>query len=250
MIKQTSLDEVCNSLVELHRQRQDLHREEKSLTLRIKAKCRRLCDGDTTEADQLYKALDSGEHPDAENARSVCDPFLRARVLIHQDRAETEKRMREVAQALPVVEWVKQTRGFGLDSVAALIGETGNLANYPNPAKVWKRLGLAVIEGERQQKKTAAQEAIKHGYSPSRRSVVWNIGECLIKAGGYYADLYRKRKEVERQKAEAEGLEVVPSARLKDKTKQRSVGHIHNRAKRYMEKRLVRDLWSVWPRSD
>jgi hypothetical protein len=53
----TEVDLICDRLIELHRQRQDLHKAEKSLTLQIKANCRRICKGDKEEAEKLYKTI-------------------------------------------------------------------------------------------------------------------------------------------------------------------------------------------------
>lgn len=110
--------------------------------------------------------------------------------------------------------------------------EAGDFSNYDNPAKLWKRMGVAVINGERQRKVSGA-EALDHGYSPQRRSIVYVIGDAIIKAGFVYADLYRERKAAEEQK-------------LPDSSK----GHWHNRAKRCMEKRLLRDMWRAWRQLD
>jgi hypothetical protein len=239
---------TCERLIELHRQRQDLHRSEKGLTLRVKAKCRRLCDGDKMDAERLYKAMfGKGEHDMIAHAFAVAQPFIEARTLLEKQRKETEKTMAEEARTLPVSPWVDDVRGFGIGSLAAIVGEAGDLSQYSTVSKLWKRMGLAVINGERQQRKPGA-EALDHGYSPSRRSVVWNIGDALFRSGGYYADLCRERKQYETEKAEAAGLKVCPAARIKvgEKDECMSHGHIHNRAKRYMEKRLLRDLWRAW----
>jgi len=76
---------------------------------------------------------------------------------------------------------------------------------------------------------------IEHGYSPKRRSRMWNIGDALIKgnADGIYRATYLKRKEYE-------------LARNPEMPKI----HAHRRAQRYMEKRLLRDLWRAWGRTD
>jgi len=248
MLKRTDVQTHCDHLIELHRNRQDMHRAEKALTLRIKAKCRRICEGDKTEADRLYSAMfGKVEHEHGASALVVCQPFIEARALLEKQRKATEKEMVEVAKSLPVVPWVESVRGFGLLGLASIIGEAGDLSNYPTVAKLWKRLGLAVIHGERQQRK-AGSEALEHGYSPSRRSVVWTIGDSLFRANGEYSDVCRQRKEYEREKAQAEGLTVCPAAKIpaKEKESYRSDGHVHNRAKRYMEKRLIRDLWQAW----
>jgi len=241
-----NLSALCDHLRELHRQRQDLHRAEKSLTLQIKAKCRRLSGGDKDEAETLYKAMTGkGDHGMAVYALAVSAPFLEARGIIEGQRKATEKQMAKEAEKLPVASWIKDIRGIGVGSLAAIVGEAGDLSNYLTVSKLWKRLGLAVINGKRQQR-VAGAEALEHGYSPSRRSVIWNIGDPLVKQGEKYREIYLKRKEVEITKAEAEGLTVLPAAKIKDKETSRSQGHIHNRAKRYMEKQLIKDLWRAW----
>ena len=244
----THLAFTCDVLRELHRQRQDLHRAEKSLTLQIKAKLRRLTAGDRPEADRIYKSMQNGcDHDLAMQALAVCAPFLTARSVLEQERKATEKQMAKRAKALPVYPWVEGVRGLGALGLAMIVGEAGNLSDYATVSKLWKRLGLAVVNGERQQRKPGA-EALLHGYSPSRRAVIYALGESLIQAKGAYADLLRARKEREREKAAEEGLIVAPAAKIPagKHAQYRSDGHVHNRAKRYMEKRLIRDLWVAW----
>ena len=170
----------------------------------------------------------------------------------------TTQAMEELARKLPVYPWfAENVFATQAKSLAVIVGDAGDLAIYSNPAKLWKRMGVGVIEGVRQGglSKTAAKEAwIEHGYNRMRRSRMWNIGDALIKnAGGKYREVYLARKEYERTKAEALGLIVAPTAKIpKDKTKAagyRSDGHIHRRAQRFMEKALLKDLWQAWRRS-
>lgn len=240
-----STSPLIGSLIELHRQRVDLHKAEKSLTLQIKAKCRRLCDGDKKEADKLYASMFNGKgHDLAETCLTAAAPFIQARSLLNEQRAACEKELTKAAKELPVWSWVESVRGFGAGSLAAVVGEAGDLSQYANPAKLWKRMGLAVINGGRQRKVSGA-DAIEHGYAPHRRSIVWNLGDTMLKgtvrkvkdeegedtgertALNEYGQLYLDRKAYERPRVESDG-------------------HAHNRAKRYMEKRLIRDLWSAW----
>lgn len=231
------------SLRELHRQRQDFHRAEKSLTLQAKAICRRLCAGDKDEANKLYAAMVKGaDDAQAEMARMLTEPFIQARSILEGNRKRTEKAMEKSAKTLPVAQWVDGIKGFGIASLAAVIGEAGDLSNYPTHSHLWKRLGLAVIDGGRQRLMPGA-DAIIHGYCPSRRSVVWNVGQCVFKAqsqrvdketgevkieAGEYRKLYDVRKEYELPRVEGKKA------------------HAHNRAMRYMEKKLMRDLWKAW----
>jgi hypothetical protein len=172
----------------------------------------------------------------------------------HWDAIESSatKEMERLAKSLPV--WAafgEPIKGFGSRSLAVILAETGDLSNYANPAKVWKRMGLAVMDGVRQgglRKSAGADEWIAHGYSAKRRSFMFVIGDVLVKNQNPYRELYLTRKSIERAKAEALGLTVVPAAKIPVKRKHEfmSDGHVHRRAQRYMEKRLLKDLWQAW----
>jgi hypothetical protein len=229
---------VLSELRERYRLRCDYHSAEKRLTNQIKAVERRLA-GQVPDENQSPSASNdeggdhsaSGSHPRAV-AALVTVHLSEAREQLAGHRKTAEKRIEQLAQQLPVWPWAKAIRGVGALSLGQIIGECGDLSGYANPAKVWKRMGLAVINGGRQ-RRVAGEEALDHGYSPRRRAVMWNLGECLVKQNqeGEYRTLYLARKEVERAK-----LPDAPQA------------HVHNRAKRYMEKRFLRDLWSAWRR--
>lgn len=109
-------------------------------------------------------------------------------------KKQLERQMVEAAAGLPVAGWVlrPEQRGFGLLFLAIVVGETGDIDNYPNPAKVWKRLGCApwTFEGKTLMPATwrvgregtlpkCEWEAC--GYSPRRRSIAYLVGECLVK---------------------------------------------------------------------
>lgn len=211
------------------RRRQAWHRAEKALTLQAKALCRRLAaGGDKTEAERIYKAaLGKGSHPLAEVALAAIFPLTEARDGIARHRAAVEKRLTKLAKGLPVAPWVEATRGVGLLSLAAIIGEAGDLGSYANPARLWKRMGLAVMPDGGRQRRVGGLEAIDHGYSPARRSVMWNLGACIVKAGGPLKSIYDARKVYEADRVETKA-------------------HAHNRAQRFVEKRFLRDLWSIW----
>jgi transposase len=209
------------------RRRQSWHRAEKSLTLQAKALCRRLAGGEIKDAERLYNAaLGKGSDPMAEIAFAAMFPLVEARDGVAQHRAVVEKRLAKLAKTLPVAPFVESVRGVGIASLAAIVGEAGDLSAYSTPAKLWKRFGLAVMEDGRQRRVSGAA-ALDHGYSPGRRSVMWNIGACIIRAGGPLKDAYDARKIIEATKVETKG-------------------HAHNRAQRYVEKRFLRQLWREW----
>lgn len=235
---------VIAQIRETHRQRQDLHRAEKSLTLQIKSIARRLSHTSGQALQQLSPtismlvpdvSLSCVDHPsvDTQN-RNVSTAFLaslpleEARAGIKTSRMRIERQLTKLAKQLPAYAFVESIHGMGALGFAQIVGEAGDLANYANPAKLWKRMGLAVINGRSQRRVTGA-EALEHGYNAVRRSIMYCIGDSMIKKQNDYRELYLARK----------GFEL---AKLPDATKIL----IHRRAQRYMEKRLLRNLWRYW----
>lgn len=169
--------------------------------------------------------------------------------MIEEGAAE---KMDELGRSLPIWSWFSDSVfKSSAVSLAVILAETGDLSCYAGPAKLWKRMGLAVMNGTRQgglRKTAGAQEWIEHGYSARRRAIMFVIGDVLVKQKGPYRDLYLQRKEIERAKAQSAGLTIAPAAKIPEKRKHEfmSDGHIHRRAQRYMEKRLLRDLWQAW----
>lgn len=166
------------------------------------------------------------------------------------------KEMEAAAKRLDVWrEFGEATPGFGALSLAIIIGEAGPLSNYPKKGHLWKRMGVAVLDGVRQgglEKTAPKDDWIEHGYNRQRRSRLFTIGDALIKAAGPYREIYLARKAFERERAEAAGLTVLPSAKITNRNRATAMsdGHIHRRAQRYMEKRLLRDLWQAWNRCE
>lgn len=214
-------------IIQLWRMRQRWHRAEKALLLQGRALCRGWTEGDKAEANRLFDAASAGEAIEPGLAMALA-PFLAAIVGFGPERSGIEKRLRKLARELPFWAWVSGIKGFGDLNLAALVGEAGEIASYRNPSCLWKRMGLAVIGGERQRRKTDAAEAEAHGYNPKRRTVAYLLSDTLIKAGdgNRYRLVYTERR--------AHTAETHP-----DWTK----AHSHNDAARVMVKRVLRDLW-------
>lgn len=182
----------------------------------------------------------------------VVNASIKARDPFHEIEAASLKEMKALAVQLPVWnEWAEDVRGFGEASLAIIVAEAGDLSGYPKKGHLWKRMGIAVLDGTRQgglSKNAAKEDWIEHGYNRRRRSRMWTIGDTLIKAQGPYREVYLARKEYERERAEAMGLTIAPSAKIPKKRADEfmSDGQVHRRAQRYMEKRLLRDLWQAW----
>ena len=165
------------------------------------------------------------------------DPMLSARLEYDNMRKTTEKEIEEHVKQLPIYAFTNAVRGFACGSIGQIICEAGNLSNYSNPAKLWKRMGLAVIDGKRQGLGLSgnAEKAAKHGYSPRRRSVMYTIGDALIKQNrdGDVPLKYRQLYLDEKTRQQELNPDMKPI-------------HIHRRAQRKMEKELLKDFWVAW----
>jgi hypothetical protein len=143
-----------------------------------------------TEAAAAIRAVADGatNHP----LRSVIQVTLVGIDAFNEMKANLEREMVKLAKQLPAAPWVEHPdqRGFGYLFLAIVIGETGDLSNYANPAKVWRRLGCAPWSfGDRTQMgatwrsgaggKLPASEWEAFGYSPRRRSIAFLIGQNM-----------------------------------------------------------------------
>lgn len=247
-------------LQETHRQRQDLVRAALRLNNQIEAVYRRLTGLTAIERARLHKQASRGLVPadDSEVGSDHCSratltlcvapdlaqftrqeaiaalhclPLVEARTVLERSRKPLEKRMELLVTQLPVYDWGAGVRGFGALGLAQIVAECGDLANYANPAKVWKRMGLAVMDGERQRKHTDPAKALLHGYNPQRRSIMYNIADSLMKGNrdGEYRSYYLAEKARQAEK-HPDGAPIAA----------------HNRALRHLAKRLLRDLWRAW----
>lgn len=144
------------------------------------------------EASRLIKDIAGGKetHP----LQKVILTHLAGIDEFNKLKGGLEREMLRWAKLLPVAAWVnrKEQRGFGLLFLAIVVGETGDLSNYPNPGKVWRRLGCApwAFDGKNlmgatwrggKEGKLPASEWESYGYSPRRRSIAYLIGEGIVK---------------------------------------------------------------------
>ncbi|MGJ4804448.1 hypothetical protein [Luteimonas sp. SDU82] len=233
---------ICMRIQERHRQRQDLQCAEVRLTLQLKAICRRFTNGDKDEALALYASTDGdGAHRLSRAFQVSAAPLLAARQALSTARKHLEREMERDVRMLPIWPRVAATRGLGALGLASIVGEAGDLSNYSSHSKLWKRLGLAVIGGERQRRVQGAA-AIAHGYSPSRRAIVWQVGSSLFRAQSE-----RRDQHTGAVIREAGSYRLGYDARKTyERPRVASAAHAHNRASRYMEKKLIRNLWDGW----
>ena len=154
-------------------------------------------------------------------------------------RHEIELEMKRIARSLPVYPWAKAVKGFGELGLAVLVAEAGDLGNYSNHGKLWKRLGLAPFEGRamstwRMKGGLTAEQWTQAGYSPRRRAEVYAvISEPLFRSQSVAAGPYRAIYDARR-------------AQMAEREPEWSKAHSHMDGLRIMTKALVADLWSAW----
>lgn len=238
------LPDLIATLREVTRRRQDAVLAEGNLTRQMKRIVSRILGKPKVTTAEVNEFEGSG----------ALQPLITAREAPREWRHKEEKLMTHLVEQLPVyAAFWEPIHGLGPLGLALIIGEAGDLSNYANPAKLWRRFGLHVINGKacatwRSSGGFTAKDWEAAGYSPRRRSMMFTITDSLLKKQNAYKALCDERKTVEKAKAEAEGLIVAPAADIPkgEHTKYRSLGHIKARAERYVAKRLLRDLWRAW----
>jgi hypothetical protein len=164
-------------------------------------------------------------------------------------RQGKEHDMGELAHELPVSWMCADISGFSYLGLATIVAEAGDLSKYPTKDHLFKRLGLACIDGHRQGvfPKTGLSTAeinqiwLEHGYNPRRRSAIWTVVYGLMMqqlrggAHGPYGQIYAERKALYMATAEDRSWATKGLA-----------GHCDNAARRYVGKCLIRDLRREW----
>lgn len=232
--------DVLGNLAMLHRSRLAFVSAKVKIELQIKALQR---------AAHAKAGCEKKLHATCPGVYSVITPeveVLREVALKPLEKEATSrlKVMLEWAKGLPstMLAFADNIHGFGRPSLAQIIAESGALSQYDNPAKLWSRMGLGL----------APDGNTRYlGRSPRRRALMAVIGSNFLRLGGPYREMYDTRKAYEQTK---------PACNKPLKNKQGKIigyckapdadcckaGHIHNRALRYVEKQLLKDLWRKW----
>jgi hypothetical protein len=218
---------VIPLLVELWRQRQDLRRAERRLDLQCQAICRRASGGDKEAAGKLW-ALICADKSDNPGLTMLLSPYTGAMDRLSASAKALEKELIKMVRKMPLwTGWAVNVRGMAELSFAGMVGEAARaVSEYRSVSALWKRFGLAVIEGERQ-RLVKGDAALVHGYAPQRRAYAYTLSTNLMRsqrAEDPYRALYDRRKAYEMERG-------LPKA------------HAHNRALRVMVKELLKHAW-------
>jgi len=277
-IQTLTQEEILLALRELYRQREAYRLHEQASLGRTFAIISRLAGCTKGEVSGLRKALfgkgwetsdppdDLGLSPEKISViRKHAGDFEKIKAEMKKTRGQYEKKMSELVKQLSIWDWASQIRGIAELSLACIIAETTlieetdegtvtkNLGDFGNPAKLWKRFGVGLVDGEIQREVRDKEKAIKFGYCPRRRAVLWRVGDCLAKLNdGRYRAAFESRKVYEYAQAEKRGEEVLSAGEVmklkKKKGKRKAISrlHINRRCLRYISKMFLKDLWVVW----
>lgn len=281
MAEELSLDEICMELQSAERTRKWYQKSRNMVDNRLHATVagslgyystmnKRDRDRIMKEAKSIVKRV--RKHEDVGDAPVSID-LIRI-TLISVDAfddavKEHEAEMVAMAKHLPAADLVltPEFRGFGLLSLATLVGQCGNLSNYSNPSKIWKRLqllpyhkdGKTLMGSTWRAKKTnglSKEDWVEYSYAPRRRSVSYLFGDNIVKSnkGGPYREMYDRIKEEYARKHPDRMLcsKCGGTGKLKEgacqqcKGKGKTTMRAHRHAMLLATKQLVKDIWVSW----
>ena len=207
------------------------------------------------EAARVWKAVVAGEetHP-LDGLILIQDVAVRG---ISKYEGQLARAMaKELGKVSWVVNWVEHMyrKGISLEGLALIIGETGDLYNYPNVAKLHRRMCVAPYYCERldrthmgctwrRLKLLTKSEWAEYGYSPRRRSIMYMAATNMLKqnfedneneVNGYYRRIYLDIKEKKTQQWQED---TKPDGKN---------GHAHNHAMLIVGRQLLTDCWAHW----
>lgn len=120
--------------------------------------------------------------------------------------------------------FLKKIRGIGPIISAGLINLI-DIKKARHISSLWKFAGLDVVNG----KAPRFQKGQKATWNPLMRNLCWKIGKSFLMSNSPYRKFYDERKRFENRK----------HSELKK-------FHIEARARRFMVKRFLSDLWLFW----
>jgi len=203
----------------------------------------------------------------AEEIARELDMLREIMIPIVKRRDEIETEMDTLASLLPGQHLIAATTGFNVRGLAVIVGEAGNLWNYPDkgrPAKhgppcLWRRLGLGLGPGhEAHAYSTWAmiggltkEDWRAAGYSPRRLAQIIGVVTAPLmfhKNKNKYGAVYDRRRARTLFTHPEWYLDKDGNPKL-NKDGEPSSEHAQKDAERVATKALISDLWSEWRRA-
>jgi hypothetical protein len=202
------------------------------------------------EVRAMIKKIRAGGPSDFADVVTTSDE---ARAPADKMRDISEKQMAALAKTLPVYQWLEDIHGAGALGLATIVAEAGDLAKYPNPAKLWKRLGFAPYDGLAgstwkrttwRPRALTSEEWIANPFSGERYALMHQIAEWLVNA-----QWIGKAKDPEGEGKPNGPYGKIYAARRKHTFKTHhdwTLGHRRMDALRVTMKSFLKDLHGQW----
>lgn len=131
--------------------------------------------------------------------------------------------------------YLQHVTGVSVLTASKLLYLVDDATRFPQPSKLIKYSGLAVVDGEAERLRSG--EAA--GYNPELKALLLGvIGGNLMRSKSQYRVAYDERRE--RMEKERPSWGEHPSGKDEEYN-----AHYHNDAKRYMVKRFVQEFWDA-----
>lgn len=257
--------EVVNFIRAEHRRRRFAMKVQQKLDRALESFVRRNCTDWTFDADEkARKAFNEQtlaiiKAAKADEGDPVIVELVKAtdlgRAPFDAMRKAAEKKMAELAETLPVAAWIESVHGAGMPGMSTIVAEAGDLSNYPNPAKLWSRLGYAPYDGfagsswkrvTRRPRALTADEWIEHPFAGERYALMFSISDSLWRAQW----ISGKKSDTEEGVPDGPYGEVYSRRRAHTLKTHADWTKMHRKmdALRVMMKKFLADLWAEWHR--
>lgn len=166
--------------------------------------------------------------------------FLNLKKSLEKLESDYEKMIVAHIKNEPIyTEYLKHIKGIGPVLAANLIAYLGYCENFDTPSKIWRYSGLAVIDGKAERK--ARGEKIH--FNPRVKTLAWKVGDCFIKVGVGYREVY----DASKAGYLAAHPEPIPRPGYDGKGFKESYTkmHIHLMSMRKSVKRFLSHYWQV-----
>lgn len=109
-----------------------------------------------------------------------CKGLLDGIDIMDADLKAKDKAIDKKAKDLPECDWWVSHCGLSSKGLGLLTGDAGDIARFDKESQLWKRMGMAVIDGKRQRRVAGnAEKAIEHGYNSDNRATMYTIVSSL-----------------------------------------------------------------------
>lgn len=246
------LPDTCAALMELAVQRNAMIRGQQRLELAAQSMTARALGWQPTlpeakrkkiraKAERIVRQVAKGKTPeDAEAARLVGDEvqaLMEAKQPLTARRALQEKTMQRLAKQTPGMTLVEQVRGFGPLGLASILGEAGDLSDYPHWKHLRKRLGWAPDAAYPRACDVHEDSSSESRLVPRQRR------------GRIYGDVLIPLIMANPAGAETPYRAAYDTAKAEYLERGWKKGHASNAAQRRMLQLLLKHLWQTWKES-